>query len=262
MMGSSTREVYSTTKRIPEDKQKAGVRKKVEVEIIRPKGFDKRLYKPPPLRSEDMEQQIRDNEEALLRDKEDLMDPSIKDMVVQPGQRKDQGKERPFDNVEPLQRDPIPSNQALNKEKNDLIEKVNNGNKERDKVRIPENTIVYKETAKKVRDFRHTSTLSKPGLEEEMAEKIFNMDITIPVGDLMAVSPGIRAVILRKSRNKRVVERAEKAFLQLEANNEDLNPIMLDSVAVAQQAGAELTEAMASLDWLSSGAALANPQPA
>ena len=238
MKGLGIREVNTanTTKLVPEDKQKVDVKKKVVVEIMKPKGFNKKLYVPPQLRTEESDKEELENNEALLRDQEDLMDPLIKNMVVQPGQIEkdvlsknvDPVTKRPFDKVDPIQRDPIPSNQALNKEKNDLLGKVRNANKERDKVKVPENAIIYKETAKKVGNFRNASTLSKPGLEEEIAEKIFNLDITIPVGDLMAVSPGIRAVILRKARNKRVVERAEQAFLQLEASENDLNPIGID----------------------------------
>ena len=93
---------------------------------------------------------------------------------------------RPFDSVQPLKINPIPTNTPKSSEKE---------NNDNDKTR--------KEKAKEPQ-YRVRTELFKEGAEEEIADRIFKQRVELTPEEIATISPKVRRILMRKTQNKRV----------------------------------------------------------
>ena len=217
----------------PEDliKQKGGSRRMELVTISPPKDFDREAYSP--MQTSKAKVRFEDKVETRVIDTNGKDDnpPAEETQGRQSGDPKSRGViRRPFDDVQPLPVTPIPRNQP--KPTTNENKSVNEG--------------PGKGPAYKLQSANH-----KPGLLEDVANRIFESPITITAGEALELSPKLKKLVMRRNKNTRVPVRRVTQYLQTIDNPDDKCNQVLDlpdqTVPMASQ-WIEITD-LATGDW-------------
>lgn len=191
--------------------------RKMEVVIPKPKNFNREVYKPFDLDAKEKSSEATRKEKTKVAPKQVRFETSPGDSedeseaeVSTPGtavpskeqvEKAAQPATRPFDSIKPLTVTPIPR---------DLPKGVLPAPRQSTNPSKPPNQTLKKNDGPA---YKLQSPNYRPGLVEEVADRILATPISVTTGEMFELSPQLKKLMIRKNRNSRVPIQKASQFL-------------------------------------------------